>query len=173
MRGGSCYSPIVSGRPRRNNRLLVGIGRTFEPTRSGTGSLARRRQAHASGQFLPLIRTLLQILYHGSQARLRTFPHVVVDRGKSLLPFQVGKPRKPNTDHAALVQIHKDMCASAVIVASCDTACTDGNIETVWSGGQRLHIGCRQFLQLCEPNALQTALVREVLCFDHTASAML
>ncbi len=40
MREGSCYSPIVSGRPRRNNRLLVGIGRTFEPTRSGTGSSA-------------------------------------------------------------------------------------------------------------------------------------
>jgi hypothetical protein len=89
----SCYSPTVSGLTRRGNRLLVRIGRTFEPTRSGTDSsaLASSHYAHASGQFLPLIRTLLEFLHHGSQARLRTFPDVLVDGGLCLPRFQVGQ----------------------------------------------------------------------------------
>src|ERR1700686_3771151 len=91
MRGGSCCSPNVSLFSIRKTRLLVGKGSTFEPTRSGTGSFARSRHAHASGQFLPLIRTLLQTLHHGSQARLRTCPDRLVDRGKRLLRFQVGQ----------------------------------------------------------------------------------
>src|SRR5260221_10062756 len=92
MRGGSCSSPNASGRSRRRNWLLVGIGRTFEPTRSGTGSsFVRCRQAHASGQVLPLIRTLLKGLHHGSQARLRTFPDVLGDGGLCLLWFKVGQ----------------------------------------------------------------------------------
>jgi hypothetical protein len=71
---------------------LVGIGRTFEPTRSGTGSpFVRSRQAHASGQVLPFIRTLLKLLHHGSQARFRTFPDVLGDRGDGLFRFQVGQ----------------------------------------------------------------------------------
>jgi hypothetical protein len=90
MHGGSCCSPTVSGLSRRRNRLLVEIGRTFQPTRSGTGSFARSRHAHASGEWLPFIRTLLQILHHGSQARLRTFPDVLGDGGCCLLRFQVG-----------------------------------------------------------------------------------
>jgi len=47
---------------------LCGFVRTFGPTRSGTG------KAHASGQGLPLIRTLDDSLMCGPQARLRTFP---------------------------------------------------------------------------------------------------
>ena len=70
---------------------MVGIGRTFEPTRSGTGSFARSRHAHALGQGLPLIRTLLQILHHGSQARLRTCPDLLGDGGDGLLWSQVGQ----------------------------------------------------------------------------------
>ena len=175
MRGGSCSSPTVSSRFRRNNRLLVGIGRTFEPTRSCTGSsaFASSHYAHASGQVLPLIRTLLKLLHHGLQARLRTFPDWLGDRGDRLLRFQVGKPRKPNRDHAAPARIRKDIGASAVIVASCDTADTDGSTEIVWSGRLRLRAGCRQSLQLRGPNALQTSLVRAVRCFDHTVSAIL
>src|SRR5437660_8122926 len=175
MRGGSCYSPNASGcSVSRDNRLLVGIGRTFEPTRSGTGSsFVRCRQTHASGQVLPLIRTLLKVLHHGSQARLRTFPHVAGDGGLYLLRFQAGKPRKPSTDHAALAHSHRDTYASVVIVTSCDTAYTGGNIETIWSERLRLRAGCRQFLQLCGPNALQMPLVHEVLRFDHTAFAIL
>jgi len=69
----------------------VGIGRTFEPTRSGTGSFARSHEAHASGQDLPFIRTLLEILHHGLQARLRTFPDMLGDRGLCLPGFQVGQ----------------------------------------------------------------------------------
>src|SRR5215471_16797516 len=93
MRGGSCCSPIASGRSRRRNRLLVGIGRTFQPTRSGTGSpsFASSHYAHASRQVLPLIRTLLQFLHHGLQARLRTFPVVLGDRGDGLFRFKVGE----------------------------------------------------------------------------------
>src|SRR6202140_1834079 len=124
MRGGSCCSPNVSLFSIRKTRLLVGIGSTFEPTRSGTGSFSRSRQAHASGQFLPLIRTLLQTLHHGSQARLRTFPDRLVPRGQRLLRLQVGKTGKPNPDNVALVQIIKEIFASAVTVACYDTACT-------------------------------------------------
>ena len=69
----------------------MGIGRTFEPTRSGTGSFSRSRQAHASRQVLPLIRTLLKPLDHGSQARLRTFPHLVGDRRDGLVGFQMSQ----------------------------------------------------------------------------------
>jgi hypothetical protein len=93
MRGGSCYSPTVSGLSGRRNRLLVEIGRTLKPTRSDTGSsaFASSHYAHASGQVLPLIRTLLKLLHHGLQARLRTFPDRLGDRGDRLLRFQVGQ----------------------------------------------------------------------------------
>ncbi len=72
---------------------MVEIGRTFKPTRSGTGSsaFASSHYAHASRQVLPLIRTLLKLLHHGLQARLRTFPDWLGDRGDRLLRFQVGQ----------------------------------------------------------------------------------
>src|SRR5215471_12676070 len=91
MRGGSCCSPTVSLFSARKTRLLVGIGKTFEPTHSGTGSFARSRQAHASGKELPFIRALLEVLYHGSQARLRTCPDLLGDRGDRLFRFKVGQ----------------------------------------------------------------------------------
>jgi hypothetical protein len=91
---------------------------------------------------MPLIRTLLQSLHHGSQARLPaqpgTFPDVLVDRGNGLLRFQVGKPRKPSTNHVVPAQIHKGMYASVVIGASCDTAPTSGNTDSAWSWRQKL-----------------------------------
>src|SRR5260370_38243070 len=93
MSGVSFSSPHVSGLSRRRNRLLVEIGRIFKPTRSGTGSsvFASSLYAHASGQVLPLIRTLLKRLHHGLQARLRTFPDRLGDRGDRLLRFQGGQ----------------------------------------------------------------------------------
>lgn len=60
---------------------MLSVDRTFQPTRSGTGSFSRSHQPHASGQGLPVIRTLLQTLDHGLQARLRTFPDGLGDRG--------------------------------------------------------------------------------------------
>src|SRR5215469_11813684 len=92
-RRGSSSSPNASLLTWWKTRLLVEIGRTFEPTRSGTGGFARSRQAHASGEVLPFIRTLLQTLHHGSQARLRTCPGVLGDRGLCLLRFQIGQQK--------------------------------------------------------------------------------
>jgi len=37
---------------------------------------------------------LLEALHHGSQARLRTFPHVVGDRGDRLFWFQVSQQER-------------------------------------------------------------------------------
>jgi len=59
--------------------------RTFRPTRSGFGD------AEASGQGLPFIRTLLQNLYHGLQARFHTCPLVVGDRGNGFWWGQIGQ----------------------------------------------------------------------------------
>src|SRR5258708_1489184 len=57
-----------SSSPERESWLLCGFASTFGPTRSGTGN------AHASGQALPLIRTLLDTLVCEPQPRLRTSP---------------------------------------------------------------------------------------------------
>ena len=174
MHGGSCSSPTVSGLSRRRNRLLVEIGRTLKPTRSGTGSsLVRCRQAHALGQVLPLIRTLLQILHHGSQARLRTCPDLLGDGGDGLLWSQVGKAGRPSTDRAAPVPTRMRRYASAATGVSSHTVHSDGNTDSVWFWRERLPPGSRQFLQLCGSNALQTSLVHEARCSDHTASAIL
>ncbi len=89
------------------------IGRTFEPTRSGTGSsFARSQQAHALGQVLPLIRALLQILHHGPQARLRTLPDVLGDRGDGLFRFQVGEQ-----ESRVQVTLHRPKAAFALVPA--------------------------------------------------------
>lgn len=69
----------------------MGIGRTLKPTRSGTGSFSRSHQTHASGQNLPLIRTLLQGLHHGLQARLRPCPVRLADGGFRMLRFEIGQ----------------------------------------------------------------------------------
>ena len=92
----------------------MGIGRTFEPMRSGTGSSAgaSSHQAHASGQEMSLIRTLLEILHHGSQARLRTFPDVLGDRGVCLLRFQVGEQ-----ESRVQVTLHRPKTAGALVPA--------------------------------------------------------
>src|SRR5262249_7261673 len=96
MHGGSCSSPTVSGLSRRRNRLLVEIGRTFKPTRSGTGSsaLASNHYAPASTQMLPFIRTLLQLIHHGEPPRFHTLPDRLGDRGDRLLRFQVGQQER-------------------------------------------------------------------------------
>src|SRR5260370_34943289 len=98
MHGGSCSSPTVSGLSRRRNRLLVEIGRTLKPTRSGTGSsaFASSHYAHASGQVLPLIRTLLKLLHHGFQARLRPFPDRLGGGGGAFRSCQRGRAKDGN-----------------------------------------------------------------------------
>ena len=137
MRGGSCCSPTVSLFSIRKTRLLVGIGRTFEPTRSGTGSFARSRHAHALGQGLPLIRALLKLLHHGSQARLRTCPDLLGDGGDGLLWSQVGKAGRPSTDRAAPVSTRMRRYASAATGVSSHTVHSDGNTDSVWFGMPR------------------------------------
>jgi hypothetical protein len=52
----------------RESWLWCGFALTFGPTRSGTG------MTHASGQALPLIRTLLDTLVCEPQARLPAHP---------------------------------------------------------------------------------------------------
>ena len=173
MRGGSCCSPTVSLFSIRKTRLLVGIGRTFEPTRSGTGSFARSRHAHALGQGLPLIRALLKLLHHGSQARLRTCPDLLGDGGDGLLWSQVGKAGRPSTDRAAPVPTRMRRYASAATGVSSHTVHSDGNTDSVWLCREGLRPGCRQFLQPGVSHALQTALGREGPCSDHTAFAIL
>ena len=173
MRGGSCCSPNVSLFSIRKTRLLVGIGRTFEPTHSGTGSFPRSQQAHALGQGLPLIRTLMQIFHHGSQARLRTCPDLLGDGGDDLLWSEVGQE-----EGRVQIALHRSRTrmrryASAATGVSSHTVHSDGNTDSVWFGMPRLRPGCRQFLQPGVSHALQTALGREGLCSDHTAFAIL
>src|SRR5436305_10564523 len=63
---------------------------TFGPTRSGTG------MTHASGQALPLIRTLLDTLVCEPQARLRTFPgnNILGTRGDGVCWIKVGGQKR-------------------------------------------------------------------------------
>jgi hypothetical protein len=138
MRGGSSYSPNASCWFSQTSRLSLRIGRTFEPTHSGTGSFARSRHAHASGERFPLIRALLEPLYHGEPPRLRTFPDGPGDRGDNLLWFKVGKAGRPNTNRVVLARIHMNSCASAAISVSSHTAHSNGSTVTVWSGKQKL-----------------------------------
>ena len=112
MRGGSCSSLNASSWHRYVNRLLLRIGRTFEPTRSGTGSSTRSHYAHASGQALPFIRTLLQPLHYGSQARFRTLPDVLGNRGDRLLRGQVGQQ-----EGRVQISLHWPTAAYAVMPA--------------------------------------------------------
>src|SRR5450631_1811982 len=79
MRGGSCGSLNASNLPRKGEWLLLRVDRTFQPTRSGTGSVSRRHHPHALGQAVPRSRTLVQAFHHGLQARFRTFPVVLGD----------------------------------------------------------------------------------------------
>ena len=172
MRGGSCCSPNVSLFSIRKTRLLVGIGRTFEPTRSGTGSFARSRHAHALGQGLPLIRALLQILHHGSQARLRTCPDLLGDGGDGLLWSQVGQE-----EGRVQIALHRSQPACAGMPAlrpgflhipsTVMAILTQFGLEC-----RDARPGCRQFLQPGVSNALQTALGRprpmlRPYCFCH------
>src|SRR5260370_25765067 len=66
--------------------LLCRFASTFGPTRSGTGI------THASGQALPLIRTLLDTLLCQPQARLRTLPgtDILRTRGDGVCCIEIG-----------------------------------------------------------------------------------
>src|SRR5260221_14579432 len=75
-----------SSSPERESGLWGGFASTFGPPRSGPGD------AHASGQALPLIRTLLDTLVCEPQARLRTFPgnDILGTRGDGVCWIKVG-----------------------------------------------------------------------------------
>src|SRR6185437_6584563 len=67
---------------------LQGAGKTFGQTRSGT------RNTHALGQVLPRIRTLDGCLYCCPQARLRTLPGSMGNRGKKGLEIQMRRQKR-------------------------------------------------------------------------------
>jgi len=78
--------------PGEEQQLWCGFARTFGQTRSGT------RNTHASGQHLPLIRTLcgsLLTLVCCLQARLRTFPIPLVPgtRGVGICWIEIGSQK--------------------------------------------------------------------------------
>src|SRR2546421_2046908 len=68
------------------DQLLSRLSRTLRQTRSGAGD------AHASGQPLPLFRTLSESLHRCPQARLRTFPLVVGAGGDAVWRVEKGCP---------------------------------------------------------------------------------
>ena len=69
--------------PAREARLLLDVDKTFGQTRSGTGN------THTLGQGLPRIRALDGCLYCCPQARLRTLPEVLGNRGNKGLEMQM------------------------------------------------------------------------------------
>ena len=115
---GFLWQRNASSLPLRRDRLLLSVDRTFQPTRSGTGSFSRSHQPHASGQGLPLIRTLLQTLDHGLQARLRTFPVGLGDRGGVVFAGRETPARRPSTDRVVLVRCRTRTGASAATAPS-------------------------------------------------------
>jgi hypothetical protein len=68
-------------------RLREG-SKTFEQTRSGTG------HTPALGQDLPRIRTLDECLSRCPQARLRTLPDLLGERGKEGLHVEIGRQKR-------------------------------------------------------------------------------
>ena len=80
----------------------------FGPTRSGTGD------AHASGQALPLIRTLLDTLVCEPQARLRTFPgnDILGTRGEGICWIKVG-----GQERRIQITLHRANSARALVPA--------------------------------------------------------
>src|SRR5260221_4727441 len=92
----------------REGWLWCGSASTFGPTRSGTGD------AHASGQALPLIRTLLDTLVCKPQARLRTFPgnDILGTRGDGICWIKVsGQERRIQ------ITLHRANSARALVPA--------------------------------------------------------
>ena len=73
--------------PGEEKQLLCGFAWTLGQTRSGTGD------AHASGQDLPLFRTLKHSLMCCPQARLRTFPgnDILGTRGDGICWIEIGR----------------------------------------------------------------------------------
>ena len=74
--------------PTREARLLLDVDKTFEQTRSGTGN------THALGQNLPRIRALDDCLSCCPQARLRTLPEILGNRGKEGLHIQMRRQKR-------------------------------------------------------------------------------
>ena len=82
----TCQLFLVSA---REARLLPEVDKTLGQTRSGTGN------THTLGQDLPRIRTLDGCLYCCPQARLRTLPGFLGNRGKEGLEIEMrGQKRR-------------------------------------------------------------------------------
>ena len=103
------------------------------------------------GKSFPRIRTLLYILYRCPQARLRTFPAGLGNRGDERSGIEMGRQERE-------VQIALHQAAYGDTHTRCkqsrerllDVGVTAMNsIATVWWSGWGLPPGCRQFLQLC------------------------
>ena len=90
---------------------MCGLTRTARPTRSGSGD------TKASGQKLPLIRTLFESLVCGPQARFRTFPipKVVGTRGGRICWIEIG-------DQKGRVEIPLDRTDSTFALLCCGLA---------------------------------------------------
>jgi hypothetical protein len=73
--------------PTRDAELLRGVAKTFGQTRSGTGN------SHALGQHLPRIRTLDINLYCCPQARLRTLPGALSNRGDKRIQVEMSRQK--------------------------------------------------------------------------------
>ena len=69
-------------------QLLMVARKTFGQTRSGTGN------THALGQNFPRSRTLVDILYCCPQARLRTFPGGLGNRGDESSEIKMGRQER-------------------------------------------------------------------------------
>src|SRR5260221_1267321 len=94
--------------PERERWLWCGFASHSGPRRSGTGD------AHASGQALPLIRTLLDTLVCEPQARLRTFPvnDILGTRGDGVCWIKVG-----GQERRIQITLHRANSARALVPA--------------------------------------------------------
>lgn len=148
----------------RVDKLLSWVFKTFEPTRSCSGN------TKASRQDLPLIRTLIQSLHLGSQARLRALPRFGGDGGNEVFGVQKGQQAGAIqvplgwTDATGAVMPALGERLLHVLLTATGSVCSERS---------RLPAGCRQFLQLCVSVVLQTSREREVRPIFRSVSASL
>ena len=107
-RGVPVAHPPFPASPRGSNRLLVGIGRTLSRRAPARAALREADTPMLRGKCCPSFARCCRSLHHGSQARLRTFPDWLGDRGDVFAPVPGRPAGKPSTDHAAPAHTHKE-----------------------------------------------------------------